>query len=266
LAARLALLIAALLAAGCLRREAAASRDRTGCAACHARHYVREAACHECHRGEPRAARAELAHARLLTGRGAEHLRGGGPTVGEGRRRAEVLACRRCHRIAGSGNALASDLDRVAWSREQAQLLASIVEPVEGMPRFGLDGRQAEALVAYLLQGAARRPEPERYRVHFARGAASGTRVFDRTCGGCHRALGRSGLVGAGRSGPNLSGLLTEFYPRTAPGGRAWTQGALSEWLRNPRAVRPATTMPPMAPTPDELVALVSELGGPAAP
>ncbi|HEY6554406.1 MAG TPA: selenite/tellurite reduction operon c-type cytochrome lipoprotein ExtS, partial [Vicinamibacteria bacterium] len=86
--------------------------------------------------------------------------------------------------------------------------------------------------------------------------------VFEERCGGCHRFLGSSGPLGRDGPGPNLSGLFTAFYPRTAPQDRRWTQKALAEWLRNPRAIRPATTMPPVVLSEDELRQLTTELGG----
>jgi len=281
LATRAALLITVLLLGGCLKPADAphvAGRQR-GCRSCHAAHYVREGACHDCHRGDPGAERVELAHDRLLAGRAAEHRMPGGPALREGQRLVEALACRRCHAIGGEGNRLASDLDAVVWTREQAALEASIREPVENMPRFGLDRRQAESVVAYLLHAGSRDRAQDRYRVHFAREAAAGgaapESAFEKSCGGCHRILSSSGPRGTGSAGPNLSGLFTAFYPRTAPDpatakspttaaatGGAWSERALGDWLRNPRAARPQTTMPPVRLTGEELQAVTRELGG----
>jgi hypothetical protein len=53
--------------------------------------------------------------------------------------------------------------------------------------------------------------------------------------------------VGRSITGPNLSGIFTAFYPRTAPGSRAWDPKAVADWIRNPRAARPATLMPPVS-------------------
>jgi len=264
LAPRAALLIAALVVGGCLKASSPAERD-SGCRSCHAAHYVREGACQDCHRGRPDAARVELAHERLLTGRAAELRLDGGLALREGQRLVEALACRRCHTIGGEGNRLATSLDAVVWKRQQAELVRSIREPVENMPDFGLDEGQAEALVAFLLKSGSPDQPQDTYRVHFSRGPSAGTSVFERECGGCHRSLGPAGPAGTGSAGPNLSGLFTPFYPRTAPGERAWTEKALSDWLRNPRAARAHTTMPPVALNDDDLRKLVAELGPEAA-
>jgi mono/diheme cytochrome c family protein len=256
--------IAALVLVGCLYAQSTA-RQQPGCGSCHERHYVREGACHECHRGNPSAERVELAHERLLTGRASEHLLQEGPAVREGRRLVEALACRRCHGIGGEGNRLATDLDKVVWTREQAALVSSIRAPVENMPRFGLDERQAEAIVAFLLRSGSRDQPQESYRVHFTRSASALPTVFEKNCGGCHRFLGGAGPVGSGNTGPNLSGLFTAFYPRTAPGDRAWTEAALADWLRNPRASRHTTTMPPVELSADELRLITQQLGGASA-
>jgi mono/diheme cytochrome c family protein len=262
LAARLAVLAALLAVVGCVRGPRAGRGE--GCLACHASHFEGGGACADCHRGEPRAARKELAHARLLTGRAAEHDAPASPAVAEGERLVDALACRRCHTIDRAGNRLATDLDGVAWQREQAALVASITSPVENMPRFGLDARQAEAIVAALLHHGDRTRPDDSYRVHFDHTATRlETTVFERTCGGCHRVLTPAGPLGSADAGPNLAGLFTSYYPRTAPGGGAWTSALLAEWTKNPRASRPNTTMPPVDPLPEgDWRRLVAELGG----
>ena len=259
MAPRAAVLIAALALGGCLKAQSGGKAD-TGCRTCHAAHYVREGECEECHRGNPGAERVELAHERLLTGRAAELRMPNGLAGRDGQRLVEALACRRCHTIGGKGNRLATSLDAVVWKREQAELVVSIREPVESMPQFGLDEGQAEAIIAFLLgSGSPDRPQ-DTYRVHFTRGAGATSSVFEKECGGCHRVLGPSGPLGTGNAGPNLSGLLTPFYPATAPGDRPWTEKALVDWLKNPRASRPHTTMPPVALKDDDLRKLVAEL------
>jgi cytochrome c2 len=260
LAPRVALLIAAAFLGGCLK--APARRAEPDCLSCHPAHFAREGSCADCHRGNPGAAREALAHEGLLTGRAAELRLPASLALRQGERLVETLACRRCHTIAGRGNRLATSLDAVVWKRGQAELVSSIREPVESMPDFGLDEGQAEAAVAFLLKSGAPAPPLDAYRVHFSRASAMREGVFERECGGCHRLLGPAGPAGTGRAGPNLSGLFTEFYPPTAEGGRRWTEKDLDAWLRNPRAFRPQTTMPPIALGEDDLRKLYAELGG----
>ena len=243
---RLAVLISvSLLTLGCVKARTAAG-PRQGCNSCHAAHYAEIGACAECHRGQPYAARKELAHARLLSGRAAEHGLANGKAVTEGRKLIEAAACRRCHTIGLQGNRLATNLDTVAWKREQRELMASITEPVESMPLFDFDRSQAEALIAFLLSSARPDAAEEAYRVQFARDTLRAPSTFDDKCGGCHRLLTSLGPQGFGRRGPNLSGLFTSFYPKTAPGERAWSEKSLTDWVRNPRALRPVTVMPPV--------------------
>jgi cytochrome c2 len=78
--------------------------------------------------------------------------------------------------------------------------------------------------------------------------------------------LGASGPLGSGDAGPNLSGLFTPSYPRTARGEAAWTEAALADWLANPRGVRPWTTMPPVRLEEAERRRIAGELGWPEAP
>jgi len=282
LAARTAVLIAAAallaggLLGGCLRAPAA-EPGGSGCTACHAVHYARDGSCVDCHRGRAAATRKELAHERLIRGRAAQFRLVNGAAPAEGGRLVEALACRRCHTIAGTGNRLASQLDRVVWQREQDALVASIREPVDGMPAFGLDAPRAESIVSFLLRSGDPHATEETYRVRFERHAsvANGrgvpTTVFERQCGPCHRVLTPAGLVGAGTAGANLSGLFTPFYPKTAPRDArtpstdaTWTRQALADWLRNPRAARPGTTMPPVALDDADLQRLLRELSAPS--
>jgi mono/diheme cytochrome c family protein len=168
LAPRAALLIAALLLGGCLKAPSMTGRQ-PGCRSCHAAHFVREGSCRDCHRGNPEAAREELAHEGLLTGRVAELRVPGSRALREGGSLVETLACRRCHTIAGRGNRLATSLDSVVWKRGQAELVSSIRDPVASMPDFGLDEDQAEAVVAFLLRSGSPDRAQDAYRVHFSR-------------------------------------------------------------------------------------------------
>jgi mono/diheme cytochrome c family protein len=186
--------------------------------------------------------------------------------VSEGRKLVEASACRRCHTIGGQGNRLATNLDSVAWNREQSELLTSITQPVENMPVFDFDRGQAEAVIAFLLSGARPDASDEAYRVQFARDASRAPTIFEDKCGGCHRLLTSPGPRGFGKRGPNLSGLLTSFYPRTAPGERAWSEKVLTDWVANPRAGRTNTIMPPVPLSEAELQQVLESIRDSGAP
>ena len=182
--------------------------------------------------------------------------------MAEGRRSVERLACRRCHSVDGSGNRHATNLDRVAWRRDQGELASSIAKPVENMPRFGLDGGQTEAVIAYLLRSADPKLGTTTYRVRFSKREAARDSVFETRCGGCHRALAAAGPLGRGSAGPNLSGVFTTFFPPSAPGNRLWTPLTLERWLENPRVLRPRTAMRPVRLEAKDFRILIEELGG----
>lgn len=186
--------------------------------------------------------------------------------MSEGRKLVEAAACRRCHTIDGEGNGLATNLDSVVWKREQDELLTSITQPVENMPVFDLGRGQAEAVIAYLLSGARADVSDEAYRVQFARDASRAPSTFEGKCGDCHRLLTSRGPRGFGRRGPNLSGLLTSFYPRTATGERAWSEKILTDWVANPRAARPNTIMPPVPLSDAELQQVLESIRDSTAP
>ena len=159
---------------------------------------------------------------------------------------------------------MATNLDSAVWKREQGELMTSITAPVENMPVFDFDRDQAEAVIAFLLNSAQPGSPDEAYRVQFARNAGRAPSTFEDKCGGCHRLLTPLGPQGFGRRGPNLSGLLTPFYPRTAPGDRAWSEKELTAWLANPRALRPETVMPPVPLNDTELQQILESVRGSA--
>jgi cytochrome c2 len=261
LALRRTLLIAPLLLAlagwAGARPGPAATRD---CGGCHAPHFTEAGTCASCHRGDPKALRKEIAHHRLLTGRAAAYARPDDPAVVEGRQLVERLACRRCHVVGGSGNRLATALDRVVWRREQRELQRSVSSPVENMPRFGVGKGQMEAIVACLLHGADSNQAEAIYRVRFSKNGARPDSVFEERCGGCHRALTAAGPLGRGSAGPNLSGLLSPHYPRTAEGGEPWSGRHLERWLENPRSRRTLAAMRPVRLRADDQQRLGDEL------
>ena len=181
--------------------------------------------------------------------------------MAEGQQRVQQLACRRCHTVGGLGNRLATDLDRTVWKRDQRDLAKSIGQPAANMPRFGLDERQTQAVIAFLLKSADPEVSEATYRVRFSRGGLNAESIFGSRCGGCHSALGPSGLLGKGSAGPNLSGLFTLYYPATASENLTWTPDALGKWLVNPRAERLCAGMRPVQLEAGELVRLSGELG-----
>lgn len=139
--------------------------------------------------------------------------------------------------------------------------MTSIMEPVENMPVFGFDRVQSEAVIAFLLGSARPNASEETYRMQFTRDSEGAPSIFDLKCGGCHRMLTALGPRGSGGQGPNLSGLMTSFYPKAAPGEREWSSKALADWLANPRALRSSTLMPPVPLNEGELQQVLESIG-----
>jgi mono/diheme cytochrome c family protein len=141
------------------------------------------------------------------------------------------------------------------------------------MPDFRFDDRAVEAVVnAIYANGQARTARAGRaqeipVKVHFA--GKAGTTAgppFTVHCGRCHRALtGRGAGMGEGAVGPNLSALFTPLHPgRPTPTSR-WSPETLSRWVANPRSIRRAALMPPVAISAADLEALVESLRIPTA-
>jgi len=235
---------------GLLFVAAPAQSAGQSCLKCHAVHYAERGLCTGCHRGNPGSDRKNIAHHRLIEGRFSHFTLGNVAVVKEGNRLVDQLACRRCHRIAGRGNALAASLDTLIDTKMPKEVVDSIRRPVPGMPDFRLDEQQAGALVNAIFSGTRKDSIKggERPLVrHFDKNSRSVEDVFGKNCGACHRMLTtRKGLIGAGDIGPNLSGLLSQYYPLTFKNGNKWTDTALQAWLKNPRHVLSNSTMRPV--------------------
>jgi len=184
--------------------------------------------------------------------------------VREGRRLMEQFSCRRCHVSAGKGNHLATNLDSLSNVRSPEEIAASIERPALGMPDFSLTGQQSAILVNAILAGAdsVRNSKKDRPSVvHFDDPDGLNRHVFSKKCASCHRLLSeRYGALGKGNIGPNLSGLLTRWYPRTFKKGEGWNEKRLREWLRNPRKVRHWANMQPVILSETEFKQLVEAL------
>lgn len=230
---------------------------RQQCLECHRGHHFERGKCAGCHRGNPASGRRNIAHHGLVAGRFAHFTLPGDPVVREGRRLLDQFSCRRCHVTAGQGNHLATDLDSLRRDRNPEEIAAAIRTPALGMPDFNLSDQQIVRLVNAILAGAegVKASQKERPRtIHFQGNNQRNRDVFSRKCGACHRALTtRLGAIGHGTTGPNLSGLLSRWYPKTFKDGGGWNCKALEEWLLNPRRVRSQARMQPVELTAVEL-------------
>lgn len=84
---------------------------------------------------------------------------------------------------------------------------------------------------------------------------ASGESIFATTCGACHAVRGTSAL---GRVGPDLTHLASRMT--IAAGLVDNTPKTLTEWIRDPQAMKPGVMMPVMHLPPNELASVVAYL------
>ncbi len=253
------LILAILLATVC----AEAGPPRSLCLDCHTPHYRQQGTCTACHRGNQTSGRKNIAHAGLIAGKFAGFTLPGSPELREGNRLLEQFACRRCHVSNGRGNRLAASLDSVTKLRPPEEIVTAISSPALGMPVFRTGEQQMVALVNALYgAGVTAKRGVERPQVVFFQDRdKKASDLFTKKCGVCHRILSeRLGLLGSSDSGPNLSGLFTPFYPKTARNQEGWNEKQLKQWLDNPRSIRTWTTMQPVRLTSEELRELFSIL------
>lgn len=238
------------------------------CLSCHEVHYPQRGDCVDCHRGNSRTTRLNIAHHGLIEAKYAAFTLPDHPVTQAGEQLLKEYACRRCHVSAGKGNSLAANLDLSQQDKRPDELDSAIQYPVLFMPQFYFDEDQRVKLINAILAGARQVVTPEGeipQVIHFENTEMVQERQFEKHCGTCHRSLtDRYGGLGSGLIGPNLSGLFSQFYPRNfgREGNQAWTPESLKEWLKNPRKIRPDTQMAPIKLTEKELLDLIGELGG----
>ncbi len=241
-----------------------ASAAQVRCLACHPVHYTDQGGCISCHRGNGYSRRKPLAHNGLIRARYAVFGNRQAQAVIRGAQLADRAACRRCHRMSGSGNRLASSLDGLLQNRTPEEIQAAIAKPAVFMPDFHFSVPDRESLVTAILHAGSRGGKLEAETpqvVYFSDQPQQRKNVFVKQCGGCHRILtAREGGLGAGNNGPNLSGLLTAYYPKNFQNQHPWTVDRLKRWLKNPREVRDGAQMRPLSMPVDEWQSLLDIL------
>jgi len=227
-----------------------ASAAEPGCLACHLVHYADLAICVDCHRGDSRSTRPAIAHRGLISARYAHFTLEDDPLVVSGSKQIKTSACRRCHIICRQGNHLAADLDQSVNLSDPPALAESIRHPVLYMPDFQFPDEILYKVVNALFAAGVGREVSDLevpQVVHFEERDEAKDNVFVKNCGACHRMLTAAlGGLGHGDVAPNLSGLLTEFYPRSIRGQERWSAENLQKSLKNPRGIRPEAQMPPV--------------------
>ncbi len=241
------------------------AQERNDCLACHPVHYVEQGRCVTCHRGFAGTRRINIAHEGLIAGRFAAFTLAGSEVVEEGTQLLKQYACRRCHISQDLGNRLAANLDLSQQQRTPEELDESIRNPVLFMPQFHFYAKQRIALVNAILWGGRQVEIPEQEPplvVHFEGETTTREFAFEKYCGKCHRALTEKyGGLGASLTGPNLSGLFSEFYPTSfGEDNQPWTPENLKKWIKNPRSVNNFARMPPLVVNDAEIDRITQEL------
>ncbi|PLX93674.1 MAG: hypothetical protein C0620_07295 [Desulfuromonas sp.] len=205
--------------------------------------------CVACHRGNAATRRKDLAHFRLIEGRYCWYRFADSAVVKQATMKVNLFACRRCHRQAKQGNALAVDLDHLYGRRSISELDDALTQPAYYMPDFQFSREDRDLVILALLAGGVDQDVAEQQDVsivHFEEADAE-PRPFEKHCGSCHRVLtAHAGGLGQATVAPNLSGLLTPFYPQNFKEQQAWDADGLSRWIKNPRQIRPLSPMPPL--------------------
>lgn len=168
--------------------------------------------------------------------------------------------CQDCHTLLGIGGYLAPELTKEASLRDPGFLTAWLKDPQSLKPGTTMPNqRLAEAeildLIAFLtwvskIDTNNWPPQP----IGFATGGGTpeGSVLFaQKGCPSCHMINGK----GATGPGPDLSHIASQPYDQLSN-----TLDFLFTWIKDPKAVKPATLMPTIPMTDEERRALVKYL------
>jgi len=236
-------------------------KGHSGCSECHTPHYETEASCVDCHRGDDRTRRVQIAHYQLIQGKYACFTLPENSAVRDGHRLIDTSGCRRCHETGGQGNRLSSNLDTLYETTPPEVLADAIKDPATFMPDFYFRETDVTRLVNAILDSSAVYASAfgENIRIiHFEEYKEDSHTIFENRCGSCHRILtAQFGGLGRGDIGPNLSGFFSQFYFKNNQGGKSWDSIGLREWLKNPRDIRDNARMSPVILTENEFAQLI---------
>ncbi len=236
-------------------------KGHTGCVQCHTPHFETDGTCVDCHRGDPRSRRMNIAHYRLIQGKYACFTLPENPDLKKGHRMINASGCRRCHKTGNQGNRLAADLDAALDKTLPEDVAQAIVSPALFMPDFYFNEPDVIKLVnAVLGSSAVWGPESGETPkiIYFEKNKEDRNNTFNKYCGSCHRVLTQQfGGLGHGDIGPNLSGFFSRFYFKNFKNGKSWDADRLKQWLNNPRDIRVNAQMLPVRLTEDELGQLI---------
>lgn len=241
-----------------------AAEQSPKCLTCHAVHYADRGSCIFCHRGNPATSRKSLAHSNMIKSNHAAFTMQEAKSVQLGKKLANQFACRRCHTLDGKGTSLAANLDYLLTNSTAAKISTAIKVPALYMPDFVLSQRDHDALISYILFAGLKAKPPQKEPpqvIYFTDRQADQQNIFEKKCGGCHKLLSaRHGGLGNGSNGAHLAAIFTVFYPASYKNGEKWDVEKLQKWVRNPRRIRPITTMRPVIMTDEEWQQLIGML------
>lgn len=236
-------------------------KGHKGCVECHTPHFETDGTCVDCHRGDPRTRRMNIAHYRLIQGKYACFTLPEDSVVSDGTRLIDTSGCRRCHKTGHQGNRLASDLDASLDKTLPEDLAHAIKYPAVFMPNFYFNESDIVKLVNTILgSSAVWGPESSETPkiIYFEKSKEDDNNTFTKHCGSCHRLLAQQfGGLWQGDIGPNLSGIFSRFYFKNFKDGKSWNADRLKQWLKNPRGVRINAQMLPIELTEDGLKNLI---------
>lgn len=211
------------------------------CVECHIKHI--DFSCISCHRGNPDTKRFNLAHKNIIKGIFLRY------TVDDVvKRRGDILlndlGCRRCHRIGNKGNLKGNELNLSIKKKNAGQIIDAIKNPSIFMPDFKLKEESLILVINALYSNYSVGKSKERKQIVVFFKTEHKDNIFENRCGACHRIISDLyGFLGSGSVAPNLSGILTEFYPKTKILLKNDEEN-IKKFLKNPRSHNRFSAMP----------------------
>lgn len=176
------------------------------------------------------------------------------PAAIRGKHLWDVKNCMGCHTLLGEGAYYAPELTKVYSRRGPEFIRAMLTDPEAVYPgqrkmvRYELTPREMDDLVEFFkwIDGVNLNGFPPAPTINAAAGVATADDktplVFKQICSACHAINGEGGKVG-----PALDDV-----------GKRFDAAYLERWLRNPRSIKPNTTMPQLPLTDAQVTELIA--------
>lgn len=226
------------------------------CVNCHSEHI--KSSCISCHKGNPNSMRIKIAHENIIKGEFLMYKIDNNIKINS-ENIINDIGCRRCHKIGQYGNTKGSDLNKSINSKNIRDLTNSILAPSDFMPDFKLLPNRITLIMNGLIANSENYEESNSKSIIYLKNKLE-KNLFIEKCGNCHKVISEKlGHLGSGNIAPNLSGILSKYYPKTI-NLKTNSIEDIKNFIKNPRHFNKHANMPVVELSDEEMKEIIEIL------